>query len=67
MKSKKILGESTDINFTEEMNALIQRKKAENKLLQKMLIQINNQSENLGDQSDKKRNIKMKFIQLFIH
>ena len=58
MKSKKILGESSDINFTEEMNALIERKKAENKLLQKMLIQINTQGENLGDQSDIKKKVQ---------
>ena len=57
MKSKKILGETIDINFTEEMNALIERKKAENKLLQKMLVQINNQGENSGDQSDIKKKL----------
>jgi len=57
LKSKKILGETSDINFTEEMNTLIERKKAENKLLQKILIQINNQGENLGDQSDIKKKL----------
>jgi len=57
LKSKKILGETSDINFTEEMNTLIERKKAENKLLQKILIQINNQGENFGDQSDIKKKL----------